>query len=105
MNISLLPRKRFFFILFLILPPVLVGCSVLPGTLEVGLVPQEVQFSTTIEMEELKPVIEAFLFGTVMDRIDLVSYTTTACTTADGLGGPPKCESGEAEGTLRGHPG
>jgi hypothetical protein len=100
MNISLLPRKRFFFILFLILPPVLVGCGVLPGTLEVGLVPQEVQFSTTIEMEELKPVIEAFLFGSVTDRTDLVSYTTTACTTADGLGGPPKCESGEAEGTL-----
>jgi hypothetical protein len=31
---------------------------------------------------------------------DLLGFTTTACTTADGLGGPPKCLPGEAESTL-----
>jgi len=87
------------FQLILILLPILVGCSVLPGTLEVGILPQEILFTTSIEMEEIKPVIEAFLYGTSIDRAKLVSFTTTACTTADGLGGPPKCESGEAEGT------
>jgi hypothetical protein len=29
----------------------------------------------------------------------LLRYLTTPCTTADGLGGPPKCAAGEAEGT------
>ena len=100
MNISRILISRKGFQLILILLPILVGCSVLPGTLEVGVVPQEVQFTTTIEMEEIKPVIEAFLYGAVSDRASLVSYTTTACTIADGLGGPPKCEDGEAEGTL-----
>jgi hypothetical protein len=31
--------------------------------------------------------------------IDLVHYTVTACTNADGLGGPPKCGEGQVEGT------
>jgi hypothetical protein len=30
----------------------------------------------------------------------LIQYITVGCTTADGLGGPPKCTSGQAEGTL-----
>jgi hypothetical protein len=29
----------------------------------------------------------------------LIQFTDTKCTTADGLGGPPKCREGEAEGT------
>jgi hypothetical protein len=93
-------RNIFHFKVFLILLPVLVGCSVLPGTLEVQMVPQDSQFTNGVELEEIKPVIEAILSGSITDRADLVSYTTTACTTADGLGGPPKCEPGEAEGTL-----
>jgi hypothetical protein len=78
----------------------LAGCSVLPGTFEVGVVPQQDEFSATLGMEELTPVIKAFLYGTSIDRVELVSFTTTACTLADGLGGPPKCADGEAEGTL-----
>jgi hypothetical protein len=31
---------------------------------------------------------------------DLLGFTTTACTTADGLGGPPKCLVDEADGAL-----
>jgi hypothetical protein len=29
----------------------------------------------------------------------LVDFTTAGCTNADGLGGPPKCQPGQAEGT------
>jgi hypothetical protein len=29
----------------------------------------------------------------------LIQFTNTKCTTADGLGGPPKCRAGEVEGT------
>jgi hypothetical protein len=91
-------KSVFFF--FLILLSVLAGCSVLPGTLEVGMLPQEAGFNSSVELETIRPVINAFLYGSVTDRVNLVSYSTTACTTADGLGGPPKCESGETEGSL-----
>lgn len=49
---------------------------------------------------EIMPVLEAFFWGTIEDRRSLVQFLTTACTTADGLGGPPKCAPGEAQGTL-----
>ena len=32
-------------------------------------------------------------------RRDLISFATAGCTTADGLGGPPKCTPDQAEGT------
>jgi hypothetical protein len=76
------------------------GCSVLPGTFEVGVLSESDALEGTLAMEEITPILNAFLFGSTMDRIQLVSYTTTACTTVDGLGGPPKCVPGETEGTL-----
>ncbi len=45
-------------------------------------------------------IIDAILNGDIQTRRALVHYTTSACTTADGLGGPPKCEPDEADGTL-----
>jgi hypothetical protein len=44
-------------------------------------------------------VIEAFLAGDQEQLRSLVHYTVTGCTHAEGLGGPPKCEAGQAEGT------
>lgn len=100
MNINQLspPHMRILFLLTISL--FVVSCSVLPGTFEVGVAPQQVKLSETLTMEELTPVLKAILYGSISDRVDLVSFTTTACTRADGLGGPPKCEPGEAEGTL-----
>ena len=49
---------------------------------------------------EVDTVIEAFLFGENIARTELVQLTESACTLADGFGGPPKCMAGEAEGTL-----
>lgn len=31
---------------------------------------------------------------------DLIRFTTVGCTKTDGLGGPPKCQDDEVEGTL-----
>lgn len=50
--------------------------------------------------DNLKPVAEAFLAGDVDAVRGLLEYTVTPCTTAEGLGGPPKCEAGEPDGTI-----
>jgi len=42
----------------------------------------------------------AILNGTIEDRLGFVRFTTTPCTTTDGLGGPPKCNPGESDGDL-----
>jgi hypothetical protein len=47
----------------------------------------------------LDAAIATFLSNDVNARRELVQYTTTGCTTAEGLGGPPKCVEGQADGT------
>ena len=49
---------------------------------------------------EIDAVIAAIMASDVDTRVALVRYTESACTLADGLGGPPKCQEGESEGTL-----
>ena len=56
--------------------------------------------ATRTGLESLDKVLEAILSNQVEDRRAFVTYTVVTCTTADGLGGPPKCQPGEAEGTL-----
>lgn len=86
----------------------LVGCrqpadgtrTIQRDVLEVRLVPQgEVEANQEV-IDEIMPVLEVLFWGTMEDRLSRVQYLSTACTTADGLGGPPKCPSGQAEGTL-----
>jgi hypothetical protein len=45
-------------------------------------------------------ILDSVLLGDPPLTLDLVLLTTTACETTEGLGGPPKCEPGEPEGTL-----
>ena len=49
---------------------------------------------------ELDQVIEVVLGGDQGELRELIHFTQTKCTHAEGLGGPPKCQSGEAEGTV-----
>ncbi len=56
--------------------------------------------ATRTGLESLDKVLEGILSNRVEDRKALVNYTEVGCTTADGLGGPPRCLPGEAEGTL-----
>jgi len=51
-------------------------------------------------IKEIDHVIDAIMDKDIEARLDLVQFTTTACTTTDGLGGPPNCEPGEADGTI-----
>jgi hypothetical protein len=49
---------------------------------------------------ELDLIIDALLGHDFSTLKELTSYLQTGCTWADGLGGPPKCEKGEIEGTI-----
>ncbi len=51
-------------------------------------------------IDEIDKVIDAILGEDIDARLEMVRISTTTCTTADGLGGPPKCEPGEADGTI-----
>jgi hypothetical protein len=44
-------------------------------------------------------IIDTVLAGNPEDQLQLLMFSTLACTHADGLGGPPKCREGEEEGT------
>jgi hypothetical protein len=49
---------------------------------------------------ELDPIIEALIRHDFPSMKALTSYTRIGCTYSDGLGGPPKCQEGETEGTI-----
>jgi hypothetical protein len=49
--------------------------------------------------DELAPIVKAMLGGTISDQLALIEYTQTACANVEGLGGPPHCPEGIAEGT------
>jgi hypothetical protein len=70
------------------------------GIVEVRIVPTNQVETNQQVTTDIMPVLEALFWGTIEDRRALVQYISVGCTTADGLGGPPKCLPGEAEGTL-----
>lgn len=51
-------------------------------------------------IEDIDNVLAAVESGDPQQLRSLVRYTSAPCTNADGLGGPPKCREGEAEGTV-----
>lgn len=48
---------------------------------------------------EIDHIIDTVLAGNPKDELQLLQFSTLACTHADGLGGPPKCRENEKEGT------
>lgn len=64
---------------------------------------EEVEFhplSTRTGIADVDVVLAAVESGDPQQLRDLIRFTAVACTRADGLGGPPKCQEDEAEGTL-----
>jgi hypothetical protein len=55
--------------------------------------------TTRTGMEGIDQILEAAASGDVQSLRSLVEFTNAKCTQRDGLGGPPKCREGEAEGT------
>ena len=104
-------KPKLSLVIFIILVlAVLTACKPVRGVFDVEIQPASEIVVLTEETEdalpaispldELKPVVLAILRGSYLDVKALVRYTTTPCTSADGLGGPPKCLPTEADGTL-----
>jgi hypothetical protein len=55
---------------------------------------------TPTTMEEIDTILAAVNSNDKQKITDLFSYTTVACRTFNGMGGPPPCREGEAKGTL-----
>jgi len=65
------------------------------ATLQLALYPPEARTG----LPELDAIIDALLRHDFVSIKELTSYLEIGCTSADGLGGPPKCQQGESEGT------
>jgi hypothetical protein len=84
------------FLLFLMLS-VLAACSPVVGVFDVSIQPAE-QEAEGSALESVRPVALSLL-DSQYNWQDYIQFLTTPCTTVDGLGGPPKCETGMADGT------
>ena len=62
--------------------------------------PTQVPRDIKTGIPEVDFVIDTILSNDLDARQPLVRFVTAGCTTAEGLGATPKCESGQAEGTL-----
>jgi hypothetical protein len=54
--------------------------------------------TTRTDMEEIDDILDAVAREDVASLRPLIQFTEAKCTLAEGLGGPPKCRAGEAEG-------
>ena len=51
-------------------------------------------------LDDIDNILEVLARGDAEELRSLIQFTNAECTRADGLGGPPKCRAGEAEGTV-----
>jgi len=70
-----------------------------PTATEAPISPGYYPLSTRTGIAEVDEVLAAVESGDDQALRDLIRFTTVGCTNAEGLGGPPKCRAGEAEGT------
>jgi hypothetical protein len=49
--------------------------------------------------DELQPILNAVFSGSDEDRLALIQFVNIPCANVEGLGGPPSCPEGVAEGT------
>ncbi|HNN13410.1 MAG TPA: hypothetical protein PKL78_07625 [Anaerolineales bacterium] len=79
------------------------GSSAPAATLPANEAPESPDYyplSTRTGIADVDAVLAAVESGNAQTLRDLVRFTTVGCTNAEGMGGPPKCGEGEAEGTL-----
>lgn len=88
-------------IVMLVLLAIITACAPSTGAdvFEVGLEPVSATDDNQAVKDELQPILRAMLGGYLNERIAVIQYTRIACATVEGLGGPPPCPDGVAEGT------
>lgn len=88
-------------IVLLALLMMVTACAPAAGTdvIEVGLEPISATEDNQAIKEELQPILHALLRGNLDEQAAVIQYTRIACATIDGLGGPPPCPAGVADGT------
>ena len=89
------------FIVMLVLLALISACAPANGTdvFEVGIEPAPSTDVNQALKSELQPILRAMLGGSINDQIAVIQYARIACANAEGLGGPPPCPEGVAEGT------
>jgi hypothetical protein len=90
-----------FLIVMTILMMVVPACSPTEGTdvFEVGVEPATETSSNEAVKDELRPIMRAMFSGFVDDKVALLQFIQVPCANVEGLGGPPACPEGVAEGT------
>lgn len=92
--------KRMFIVMTVLL--VLVSaCAPVEGTdvFDVGIEPATETNTNQAIKDELGSIMQAMLGPFLSDQVDVIQYSQIACANVDGLGGPPPCPEGVAEGT------
>ena len=80
---------------------VLAGNACLPSNSSPPVVAQEkTPLTTRTGIPAIDKVLAAIETDDPQELSSMISYTMAPCTTAEGLGGPPKCRDGEPEGTM-----
>ena len=92
--------RRLIVNLFLIVLLTCGACSSPAGPAPVSDSQGTYSLETRTGVEEIDNILTAVASGEPAQLEKLIALTTAPCTTRDGLGGPPKCRDGEAEGTL-----
>ena len=91
-------RLNHIFLLMAVL--VLHSCSPVTPTLQTQDSEAGHPLTTTTGVLEVDRVLAAVASNDPRELQALVRYTAAPCTRADGLGGPPRCQEGETEGTM-----
>ncbi|HAV78596.1 MAG TPA: hypothetical protein DCX53_14705 [Anaerolineae bacterium] len=91
-----------FLIVIAILTMVVSACVPAEGTdvFEVGIEPATEISSSQVVKDELQPIMEAVYSDTLEGTLALMQFVEISCANVEGLGGPPPCPEGVAEGTL-----
>lgn len=95
------PHFRFPFVFLLFASILLAGCKPVEPVVDIQVEPAANEpLETDDAAAGLRPVARSILSGVIDERLRLIQFLSTGCTFADGLGGPPKCQEGQEEGTL-----
>ncbi|HEY5731754.1 MAG TPA: hypothetical protein VIS72_17025 [Anaerolineales bacterium] len=89
------------FIVMIVLLMLVSACAPVRATdvLEVGIEPATETNTNQAIKDELQPILDAMLGGSLDEQVAVIHYSQTACANVEGLGGPPPCSEGVAEGT------